>query len=750
MSEFARILSEIIDHGRKNRLFKIKELAQRADITASYLSNMKQGNKNPPAQKTLGKLADALRQSSVSETDIQRLIDAYSREPLKSQEEGLIESLINGYIKKNSLFERVRQGVQTKGAVLKAHADTDHRTIPENLSNELIEGDHQTLLLKEIDLLKYAKARNMEGGHIYITWFHCASDARFEPLTEQLCDTIRGFLWVNSPFKVYHLWAGDVTRDATVIVNFLAQYIGTSDCFLYDIPASQHFPEYLVIEDIGFIEARPTSEDHYWIRTVLTGEPEHAQSDELSVVIEYLEYLSGLKDSRSPLVQTEASPRKYASTASLKIFAEAERSSIGKERLQLKTTFSSTYRDEEQLRPMLEILYHDQDESLESFLAIYHQRVEALQSRIKHGKERTIHERRALRERFCKTFLKKPYPDNEVNDKILTAEYELLKGQIINVLKAIQQNPHIHFGLIEQEIPFKFKLAGNVASFAFAQPRTQEVAYDQKKLVMIAWTRHPDLIYRLQNEFDANWQDIDVRWRTDSEDGRRHVVNFIVAEALKAMLNADIPSQELWQFMWSLVDATNYLDAEAFKTEIYHQEQAARNIFILCESLPIILMPVSVGPWPSRDPIRTRQRLLYAILREIKSFRVFSTQLSLEHYWTTNTFGRHQFSGEWTTQHFRYVHDLFLESGQKVSMEILPSPEQFLVNVEIIDQESVFIEKSGTNRPEDEGGIMIQDKELARDFIAYVERNLSTKCPENLKSARNVAKWFEERFGMKK
>src|SRR5512137_1366251 len=98
MGEFARVLSEIIERGKQEKAFSIKELAQQAQITASYLSNLKQSNRKPPAHKTLVKLTDALRKSNVLEVDVQRLIDAYNRQHLNYQEKrNLLESLIDEY-----------------------------------------------------------------------------------------------------------------------------------------------------------------------------------------------------------------------------------------------------------------------------------------------------------------------------------------------------------------------------------------------------------------------------------------------------------------------------------------------------------------------------------------------------------------------------------------------------------------------------------------------------------------------------
>jgi len=82
MNEFARLLSELIDRGKAEKRFTIQKLAQQTGITASYLSNIKQANRQPPAHKTLIKMADALRHFGVAERDLQKLLEAYNRTQL--------------------------------------------------------------------------------------------------------------------------------------------------------------------------------------------------------------------------------------------------------------------------------------------------------------------------------------------------------------------------------------------------------------------------------------------------------------------------------------------------------------------------------------------------------------------------------------------------------------------------------------------------------------------------------------------
>ena len=400
MSQFARVLSEIIEQGKKEKAFSIKELAQQAQITASYLSNLKQSNRKPPAHKTLLKLTEALRDLDVSDTDVQRLIDAYNRQHLIYQEESkILESLIDDYKEEGNLFERVKQGVQTKGLVLKKAGKRSPVEHP-MLSPEFTEGDHHSFIVRAIRLLEKARDIEEKGGRIYITWFH--HDILNEKLShdrEELRDMLRSFLWVDSPFQAFHLWAGEIVREITVIVDFLAQYIGTSNCFLYEIPHGQYLPEYLVVEDVGFVEARPISENYYWMRSMIVAAEETSQAAELNALIRYLEYLLGPQDIRKPLVQTNAPAKRFSITPVTRKLADVEKYNLKTELLLIKSAISARYRPVDHVRAILEASRLPQDR-IETYVAHHLERVETQEKRIESGKGRSIHEREFLKKEF--------------------------------------------------------------------------------------------------------------------------------------------------------------------------------------------------------------------------------------------------------------------------------------------------------------------------------------------------------------
>lgn len=740
MTEFARVLTEIIRQGKRRKCFQIKELAQRADITPSYLSNLKLANRKPPTPETFLKLLDALRDFGAAEPEIQGLIDAYNRTQIGGQEAG---SLLQTLFEQQNLFERLRQGVQQRGLVRQPVQEA-RETVAEPLpSTELIKGDRRALILKSIALLRLTKARNV-GGKIYLTWFQHGIDDDLEPLRAELREGIRALLWLDSPFEFYHLWSSAMIKEIEGVVRFLTYYLGATNCFLFDIPDSQRMPEYLVVEQVGFIEARPTADGAYWIRTMLVDEQNPETAKELNALNEYLEFLMGIPGLRQPLVRTEASLRAYTVTPMMKKLAEAEKQAGDAERLLIKSGFSATYRNIEHVRQRLHLLKLPV-ERIDAYLYNYRERLEAMQQILTHGKGRSIHAKQTILDALhdCLTH---PSSEDDANQAEWRIEAQLLQEQIAEVLSVIRRYPQIHFGFSEHALPVQFELAGNTAFFSF-EPSENKTLFpfmrDEMSEIM-AWTSHPDVLYRLRKDFDDQWNALDPLWRTDTDEGREQIVNFLVSESLNIMLAADVPTQELWAFLEQVVESAAGLNSEEFDRATLAYEQAAADIMLLCDSFDAILLPVGVGPWEATSLTRTRQRLLASILDEVKGFHVIAAQSGLERYWETHEYEDSMFDPDWIEQSFRHVHHLLTTSPQIITMEVLPPPVDFPVSVEIINQHILLFHKA--RRKSEEGGLMVQDKALAQAFIAYIERNLSARCPESLQGAQNVALWLEKRF----
>lgn len=747
MSEFARVLSEIIERGKQERTFSIKELAQHARITPSYLSNLKQSNRKPPARKTLHKLTEGLRQLQVSEADIQLIIDAYNRQHLNYQEEGrLLESLIDEYKGEGTLFERVKQGVQTKGLVLKRLTGARDALPHEHQGSGFFEGDHHAFISQAISLLEAAHDRDAIGGKIYITWFHHdLLDEEFSRDRKNVRDMLRSFLWVDSPFQALHLWAGNIARDITVIVDFLAQYIGTSHCFLYEIPHGENLPEYLVVEGIGFVEAKPLSDKLYWIRHEIVNSESSPRADELQALIRYLDYLLGPPEQRKPLVKTNAPSQKFSVTPVTRKLADTEARTIKTELLLIKSSLSARFRPIEYLRPVLEASNVPQDR-IETYLSHHLERVMAHEKRLQSGKERSIHEKNFLRQEFRDILPHLVSPEKE-RGTLPVIEAKLFQQQILQVLQTLVHHPNIHIALAAQEFLIRFSLSDNTAFLSFDPPGAQgEPPLKRDDLLVRAWTEHPDVVYQLRHEFDMIWKSIDPQWRTDTEQGRRNVLHFLMTEPLNVLLEADLPEPELWAFVNDLIDRTSSLDAEVFIREVCTHEQGAENMLILNNIFPLFIMPIDVDPWKSGSAVRTRQLVFHALVQEIQHVHLVLSQKQLEAYWTTGRYRKYTFPHKWVSRHVQAFHSLLLKFPEKITVVVVPHQEEFPINVEIINDEYVSFQKAVVD--DERGGIILHDRTVADRLLAYIERTIAVRCPDHLKGAQNVARWLEQQFNI--
>ncbi len=739
MNDFARVLNEIIVRGKQQKVFSIKKLADQAGIAASYLSNLKQGNQNPPAHNTLLEITDALRHFNVAEAEIQRLLDVYTRTLLGFHQTGNLLETLCKEPNLDTVSARIRGALESRGTKTRSLKQDKIEILP---VSDVEEGDYEVLIHKTLLLLEEAGRRGIEGGKMYLTWFHAVTDASLKPLRKKLRETLSDFLGVDSPFSLFHLWSSNVSKALSVIVDFLLCYFGTTNCYLYEISESRHLPEYVAIEGVGFIEARPALNGRFRIHTVLVQDEEDVHWKELESLLAYLEYLLGPEEQRRPLIQTEASYILYADTPSMRNLAESEQQAVQDRRLLIKPIFSDLYKSEEGMRAYLKSLSVPQKER-DAFLANHARRRMALAQRHEQGKEYTIHEREALR------YIFKHALTQEVSEDTGTAELaRLLQAQLFEVLRTLHHHPTIHFALTEQQFPVQLAVAGGKATFVFDLPEFRYRALMKDEIALMAWTNHPDIIHKLQQEFEGIWNGIEADWRTDTEAGRHNITNFLIAESLKALIDADVPPQKLWAFMHAIADHAQGLDVESFRRELLAYEQGAQEMVIVSQKLPYITVPVGIGHWDVRSLTRTRQRLLYSILREIRRFRLIITQRGLEEYWDTNFFSgqRTKFERAWTEEHFAYLHQLLLKMPDVISMEILPLPVEFPVNFEIVDRKILFFEKF--RKGDDEGGIVLKDEALAQNLLQYVERHLSANCPENLKGALKAAKWLEERFGI--
>ncbi len=211
------------------------------------------------------------------------------------------------------------------------------------------------------------------------------------------------------------------------------------------------------------------------------------------------------------------------------------------------------------------------------------------------------------------------------------------------------------------------------------------------------------------------------------------------------MLHNDVPHHELQAFASELVDAAIYFNFEEYIRELYTSEQAAKEIRQVIYDLPLMTLPISICPWEPTSPLRTRQQLLSALRLQLKTFHVITTQAGLEHYWKTGQYGTKTLtSKEGRHQHFQHVSALLCDSPRNFSVDILPEPEQLLVNIQILDRKIVCLQN--VYEFDEQGGLLLHDEELAQELIAYYERKLLAKIPEHLQGEKNVLQWFKKKI----
>lgn len=465
------------------------------------------------------------------------------------------------------------------------------------------------------------------------------------------------------------------------------------------------------------------------------------QSAELQGLIHYLEYLLGPKDTRKPLVKTNAPSRRFSITPVTRKLADEEGEHSKTDLLLIKSSISARFRPVEYVRAILEASNLPPDR-IDAYVNHHIERVTTQQQRIEHGRGRTVHESEFLIKDFQKIL---PYLSSVSSDPLLTLEAKLLQGQILGVLRTLKQNSNIHFALADQEFLIRFSLSGNTAFISFDPPGAQgEPPFKRDDALVRAWTEHPDVVYQLRQEFNTLWKNIDPLWRTDNEQGRKNIIKFFVTEPLKVLLDTDMPGKELCVCLSKLLDQATYLDREAFIREEYTYEQGAKNIVIFSDLLPSNTMPSDIGPWGARSPVRTRQILFHALLHEIEHVHLIISQKRCEAYWQSGQYETHTFPREWVQQHIQHLHDLLLKFSQKIVLDLVPGPERFPVNFEVINQKYVFVQK--TQSIDEQGGIVLHDQELAYKLLAYIRRNVLSTCPPRLQGAQNVAEWLKERF----
>jgi len=117
-------------------------------------------------------------------------------------------------------------------------------------------------------------------------------------------------------------------------------------------------------------------------------------------------------------------------------------------------------------------------------------------------------------------------------------------------------------------------------------------------------------------------------WKSDSPTGRQNVIKSIVAEALKALIDADVPVGEFLAYAKELVDQASDLTRNDFSQKIFSSElTSTRSLILMTSGFPRLLKPTQpfaqVDEGDGLDYTELRRRLLPSFMWEdSKSFTV--------------------------------------------------------------------------------------------------------------------------------
>ncbi|RMD68275.1 MAG: hypothetical protein D6819_09735, partial [Gammaproteobacteria bacterium] len=338
---------------------------------------------------------------------------------------------------------------------------------------------------------------------------------------------------------------------------------------------------------------------------------------------------------------------------------------------------------------------------------LHHRRLLVLEKRAQRGKERLIHARSGLQQAF--TTLAQALRTGA------TAQASMLQGQIQRMLELIMTSTASHYGFVEEHPPVIFGLSGNLASFiAYADltssPEKPLNELQLEGVAAIAQTSHPALLQRFRQDFAAWWRKIPSHWRTDTAEGKRQVVHWMVTELLKTLLHHGVPFAHLCPVVQEVVRPIAQ-PASTFHPQVIALEQSARQLLLLTPTLPWATIPVELGPWPRISPIRTRQAIFPFLLRQVEHGCWIVGIDGITHYARGQKAGKRfpPLSATERVAHVTHVRDV-LHTASAVEMLALPL-DPVPLHWEILDHEWVILEQ-GDAWPG--GGIILQDPALAQ------------------------------------
>lgn len=736
MASFQEVLETIIN----NHKIPLKDLAEAADITASYISNLKRGKRNLPSVNVLNRLVDALeKQFQVSRQYLQPLIASagYSWDQFKMMQQAeRAQSLLN-----NIGTELETRGVAEAPRKQSALSPEQLRQLTSRFPGYL-KGDRRLFIQKGIELLEIAAASS-SGGRIFVKTPYLPEwekDPGLEALRTRFRDLLRNLLWPgpDSIWEVYNLWFGGSARNFGIFKKALSRYMGTANYTLFQLPIDQPLPGFLVIEGLGAVIGLPNDHQQIAISSFLAGS-EKQYLFRVGDLVQYLEHLLGPEELRKPIIQTEATRDKiFSEKAHIKLM-KAEKDGTAGDKVIMKPKASAAYRP---LGPLAAKLRAQKipAEKLNRYLEIQEGRMAALETLRREGKSRCIHSRQAFLKEF--QYIAQAYVENQQHEQaeIVRLEAAIRKGQIMMVLQDICQREEFHYGFVEQDFPMHFELSGETAFFAYEDPQSST----ESDLQVFAWADHPDIVHQVKKEFDTDWNQIEDIWRTTKPEGRVNVANWIISEFMAALLNHDVALDKVMSTLQEILLLIDVITDDDFSRLLYQKEQMGKDILAVVGQFPAVTMTHTIGPWKRDDPVRTRQLVFRSILQEdIEKYHIVCLEPRIRDYWENFDYGmKEPLKKEWVEKHFANVIKLLQEFPEKMHMEVLPI-RNILVNFEVVNERFVFLEAAGP----DEKRHYLDSIPLAKALKSYVQKHLSPQCDPSRRGAANVVKWLQQEFG---
>ncbi len=740
-NEFAQALDQILTkHG-----LQVSRVAEEADITQGYLSNLRRRDYKPSA-KTLRGLIKAFRASDVPNDLLQRLIKASGHNPAlidapSNSLSGSGElSLIHDFLQKPFRIDQERWKISLKNA---------------ELGSPLSKGfsESRNKILKEArELLKNEFEKDPKKGKAYITWLHTPLipiHRAKEEAEEEFVDTLRELL--NTEWEVRHICSNHMKQITSLIENVQKDFLGTENYYLFEVsPFEAPIAEYIAVADGPALIILPTA-DGYISSEISSATP----------VTKYLDYVLGSRSHSKLVMHTYRVDNSY-SVDELTELVDAARNASDKQRWLFKTFFSDAYVPVDIWCNEVKSSGQSDEEVIEEHRKLQQERRQLLRERLQSesGKEWCIYNKSGLQ--FMFSLIAEGFTNPK--DVFQKARANSEQGKLIFVLKQLKEHPENFVlglrddGNLQEELPddsapqeelARVAITGNRALFERrVQPR------DQSPKSCYVWVYHPKSIKDIRTEFEKMWKEIHENWHTDNTKGRQHVTQWLVAEMLKAIMKAS-SSPYQGSFVNEIITSASMKKAEFFtETSMIEGGESHSHVLLVNSELPLHTMNLEDNSFDEifkdifeenqvfKRAIRIRSQFInYYMINGDFHYNLIMSESGIFRYLQNKIYGLegHKISPDKVIKHFEKFIKLLekLKDHKKFTIQIVRN-EPFPLNFEVVDKKIIFLEAGVSGNI---GYIIIENEELAQMFIQFTEK-LIQKSSLQLEGVCGVIDWL--------